>query len=94
MVIQDEVSILKALKKKRSLNTNVLFAMKTRLDALSNASRRIDQFVKEFLSKHQEVFQKALDVFENALSSVSIFIFPARHFKFNRFALSLHRKRR
>ena len=67
---------------------------KTRLDAHVNVSRHIDKFVKEFLSKHQEVFQKALDVFENAQSSVPIFIFSACHFKFNRFALSLHRMRR
>ncbi len=40
-----------------------------RLDELANASRPVDKFVKEFLLKHQEVFQKALHLFEKALSS-------------------------
>jgi hypothetical protein len=43
---------------------------KTRLDAHADASRRVDKFVKEFSSKHQEVFQKVLDVFEKVLSSI------------------------
>ena len=54
-----------------------------RLDELANASKPVDKFVKEFLSKHQEVFQKVLhlfkkvlDVFEKALVSVYRYIFP------------------
>ena len=48
---------------------------KTRLDAHADASRRVDKFVKEFSSKHQEVFQKVLDVFKKVLSSFSAIIF-------------------
>ena len=48
---------------------------KTRLDKLANASRRVGKFVKEFSSKHQEVFQKVLDVFKKVLSSISAIIF-------------------
>ena len=40
-----------------------------RLDELANASRPVDKFVKEFLSKHQEVFQKVLHLFKKVLSS-------------------------
>ncbi len=43
---------------------------KTRLDELANASRRVDKFVKEFLSKHQGLFQKVLHLFEKVLSSI------------------------
>ena len=32
-----------------------------------NASRRTKRFVKEFLSKHQEVFQKVLHLFKKVL---------------------------
>ena len=48
---------------------------KTRLDALANASKRVDKLVKEFLSKHQEVFQKVLHLFKKVLSSISAIIF-------------------
>ena len=41
--------------------------LQMRQDASINSSRRTKRFVKEFLSKHQEVFQKVLDVFEKAL---------------------------
>ena len=33
-----------------------------RLDTHANASRRVDEFVKENLIKHQGLFEKALDV--------------------------------
>ena len=48
---------------------------KTRLDAHANVSRRIDKFVKEFLSKHQGLFQKVLHLFKKVLSSFSPIIF-------------------
>jgi hypothetical protein len=48
---------------------------KTRLNALVNVSRRIDKFVKEFLSKHQGLFQKVLHLFKKVLSSFSPIIF-------------------
>ena len=48
---------------------------KTRLDAHANVSRRVDKFVKEFLSKHQGLFQKALHLFKKVLSSFSAIIF-------------------
>ena len=49
-----------------------------RLDELANASKPVDKFVKEFLSKHQEVFQKVLHLFKKVLSSIYRIIF--RHF--------------
>ena len=49
-----------------------------RLDELANASRPVNKFVKEFLSKHQEVFQKVLHLFKKVLSSIYRIIF--RHF--------------
>ena len=49
-----------------------------RLDELANASRPVDKFVKEFLSKHQEVFQKVLHLFKKVLSSIYRIIY--RHF--------------
>ena len=48
---------------------------KTCLDAHANVSRRIDKFVKEFLSKHQGLFQKVLHLFKKVLSSFSPIIF-------------------
>jgi hypothetical protein len=42
------------------------------------APRPVDKFVKEFLSKHQEVFQKVLHLFKKVLSSIYRIIF--RHF--------------
>ena len=48
---------------------------KTRLDAHADASRRVDKFVKEFLSKHQGLFQKVLHLFKKVLSSFSPIIF-------------------
>ena len=38
-----------------------------RLDALPNASRRIEGFVKANFIKHQGLFQKALQLFEKAM---------------------------
>ena len=45
------------------------------LDTFTCASRRVDKFVKEFLSKHQGLFQKALHLFKKVLSSFSAIIF-------------------
>ena len=47
---------------------------KTGLDALANASRHTEKFVKEFSSKHQRLFQKVLHLFKKVLSSISAII--------------------
>ena len=46
-----------------------------RLDELANASRRVGQFVKANLSKHQGPFQKAIQLVEKGLSSVQAIFF-------------------
>ena len=41
--------------------------LKMRLDALADASRQTDKFVKKFSSKHQGLFQKVLHLFKKVL---------------------------
>ena len=59
---------------------HVLTNRMMRQGRLFNAPRRIHEFVKEFSSKHQGLFQKVLHLFEKVLSSVSctIIIFLER----------------
>ena len=54
---------------------HVLTNIQTRQGRLFNAPRRIHEFVKEFSSKHQGLFQKVLHLFEKVLSSVWGIIF-------------------
>ena len=54
---------------------------KMRLDALADASRQTDKFVKEFSSKHQRLFQKVLHLFKKVLSSISAIIFIEKEAK-------------
>ena len=56
---QDKVTVL-----------HVLTNIQMRQGRFFNAPRRIHEFVKEFTSKHQGLFQKALHLFEKVLSSV------------------------
>ena len=49
---------------------HVLTNIQMRQGRLFNAPRRIHEFVKEFSSKHQGLFQKVLHLFEKVLSSV------------------------
>jgi hypothetical protein len=49
---------------------HVLTNFQTRQGRFFNAPRRIHEFVKEFSSKHQGLFQKALHLFEKVLPSV------------------------
>ena len=59
---------------------HVLTNRMMRQGRLFNAPRRTHEFVKEFSSKHQGLFQKVLHLFEKVLSSVSctIIIFLER----------------
>ena len=61
---QDKVTVLHVL-------TNRMM----RQGRLFNAPRRTHEFVKEFSSKHQGLFQKVLHLFEKVLSSVWDIIF-------------------
>ena len=61
---QDKVTVL-----------HVLTNRQTRQGRLFNAPKRIHEFVKEFSSKHQGLFQKVLHLFEKVLSSVWGIIF-------------------
>ena len=54
---------------------HVLTNMQARQGRFFNAPRRIHEFVKEFSSKHQGLFQKVLHLFEKVLSSVWGIIF-------------------
>ena len=52
-----------------------------RLDAHANASRRVDQFVKTFLSKRQGLFKKALNIKKGSANAQTIS--PSRiHYSF------------
>ena len=54
---------------------HVLTNRQMRQGRFFNAPRRIHEFVKEFSSKHQGLFQKVLHLFEKVLSSVWGIIF-------------------
>ena len=54
---------------------HVLTNIQMRQGRLFNAPRRTHEFVKEFSSKHQGLFQKVLHLFEKVLSSVWDIIF-------------------
>ena len=49
-----------------------------RLDALLNASRRMEGFVKARFIKHQGLFQKALDQSTQSLLTTSDRLFPSQ----------------
>ena len=57
-------------QKKRALTNN-----QTHQGKFVHAPRRVGKLVKEFSSKHQEVFQKVLHLFKKVLSSISAIIF-------------------
>ena len=55
--------------------------LKMRLDALADAAKHTEKFVKEFSSKHQRLFQKVLHLFKKVLSSISAIFFIEKEAK-------------
>ena len=67
---------LKQLGMVLTINTNASLIDEDMADFLAaDMPRRVNKFVKEFSSKHQEVFQKALHLLKKVLSSISMIIF-------------------
>ena len=70
---------------------HVLTNRTMRQGRLFNAPRRIHEFVKEFSSKHQGLFQKVLHLFEKVLSSVWAIILGTTYFFFSFFSVNIGR---